>query len=155
MISYTLNVIIQHPLCSGEMSAVRLRLHFSADALEAVHEQCQHYSDIIREQMDTRERERLDKVGQMASSCLQCPYLWLQLEAVRAKARKELQQRREEAIKDAQRIKSECVVLIIDHLCMCIVCAVAEEAGIAALKEKKQALLKELQQQMKMARAVS
>ena len=74
---------------------------------------------------------------------------------MRAKARRELQQRREEAIKDAQRIKSECVVLIIDHVCMCIVCAVAEEAGIAALKEKKQALLKELRQQMKIARAVS
>lgn len=83
----------------------------SADTLEAVHEECEDYSDIIRELMATRERERKDKVGQIASSCLQCSYVWLQLEAVRAKARRELQQRREEAIKDAQRIKSECIVL--------------------------------------------
>ena len=55
-------MIMQHPLCSGEVSAVRLRLHLSADTLEAVHEECEDYSDIIRELMDTRERERKDKV---------------------------------------------------------------------------------------------
>ena len=117
-------IIMQHPLCSGEVSAVRLRLHLSADTLEAVHEECEDYSNIIRELMDTRERERKDKVGQIDSSCLQCSYLWLQLEAVRAKARRELQQRREEAIKDAKRIRSECVVPCNQpRVYMCCVCS--------------------------------
>lgn len=72
---------------------------------------------------------------------------------MRAKARRELQQRREEAIKDAQRIKSELVIP--SCVCMYVGCSGAEEASIAALKEKKQTLLRELQQQMKVARAVS
>jgi hypothetical protein len=38
---------------------------------------------------------------------------------------------------------------------MYVVCAEAEEASIAALKDKKQSLLRELQHQMKVARAVS
>lgn len=83
-------------------------------------------------------------------------YHWLQLEAVKAKARRELEKRKEEAIKEAERIKSK---LLFHHWCIikivCVVCAVAEEASIAALREKKQSLLRELQQQIKTARAVS
>ena len=73
-----------------------------------------------------------------------------------------MEQRIEEAIRDAERIRSElssyplCILLKPVCVCVCVcVCAESEEASLATLKEKKQSLLRELQQQMETARAVS
>lgn len=53
---------IQHPLCSGQVQPVQLRLHFTAEGLEGVHVECQRYSELIRKHIDTREKRRLDQV---------------------------------------------------------------------------------------------
>ena len=43
-------IFAQHPLCSGKVKPLKLRLHFDANGLQCVHEECSDYSKVVAEQ---------------------------------------------------------------------------------------------------------
>lgn len=86
-----------------------MKIYFSAEAVERVHQECHHYSTTIAEQIRITKKRKQEKVfvDKATEIFMMFVSVCLQLQAERERVRERLERQREEAFKEADKIRSK------------------------------------------------